>query len=150
VKLNGITEQEFMDKLNKAVKDEIKTSNDGLMITHVIRMDARAIKRDNSVLNSVINYMTLKADDFIREKSKALNLDESEKKLSIDFLEIEGVHSEEFANEFICNNNLEFDDIISDNSIIIEIKALVLLYKKGLKDGIELMELPIVIVLDLY
>lgn len=150
MRLTGITEQEFMDKLYKAAKDEIKTSNDGAVITHVVKIGVRNSKQDSSILNNVIErIVALKADDFIREKSEALNLGESDKKLSIDFLGIDGVYTEEFANEFICNNNLEFDDIISDNPIIREIKASILLYKKGLKDGTELMELSIIVALDL-
>lgn len=150
MKLNGITEQEFMDKLNKAVKDEIKTSNDGFEIYHIIGVDVRNFKHDSSILNNIIEkIIALKADDFIKEKSKALNLGESDMELSVGSLGFHAVYSEEFANEFIRTHNLEID-IITDNPIIREAKAPVLLYKKGLKDGIELMELPIVIVLDLY
>jgi len=149
MKLNGITEQEFIDKLGNAVKDEIKTSINGFEIYHLVKIDVKNFKQDISISDYVDEEIELMMNSFIKGKSEALNLGELDMELSVGSLVFNGFCSQELAYEFIKTHNLELD-IISDNPIIREVKAPLLLYKKGLIDGIELMELPIIIVLDLY
>jgi len=148
MKLLGITEQEFTDKLTIAIKDgtNTSTSNDGEVILHQVRIDVRNTNESDD-RDKQLELMVM---DFIKEKAKALTLDKTDIELSIDYVRIRGVYTKWAVKKFLHEHNLKIDNISFKRNMLIEYETSVVMYKKGLTDAIKLMDIMIVVLLEFY